>query len=231
MITKIAVLMGCLLATVAFAKTEVKPPLGPFKSQLRVTFNLDEVVTTTLSSHQIDDEKKYNFGVPDLGRYQERSPDDVFIEPAPTPIAIIGRTLGVVPQEFDMGEQNTVMPNAINPFQVIGDELPNERPQLPHKMGFDEMAISAPNDFSNGDTGFYPPEWAQPNPFRLQHNMARNNQKNQQFEQPQFNQNAFNTSNENMMGMPMPNQIMPNQAMPWISNNKNGSLKNDHGYR
>ncbi len=206
------IILVCLsFSNISYGRTEVKPPDGPFNSMLRATFKLD---SSTLLINEVD-EKKYNFQVPDLGRYQERSPKnqiEVLQEPL---LEKRGNDNNMVWNGSDQQMNNQVIrfdPNAFTPAPSnLNSKLmpfPSRKniqyktqlPLRPENKSFDAMPIGFG---SSDDVNSYPPEWANSIPF----NSAQN----------------YQNQGQPMMGMPFP---VPSQ-MPIrpLNNNSNSGYK------
>lgn len=194
--------LNCLLfSNSVYGATEVKPPEGPFVSQLRATFSLlsDNVLN---AKNAVIKEKKYIFQVPDLGRYQERAPATVLIQKPFTSPSVFTQenAMGMADKtfkpEFDRSafaystQQNNVLQNS--PYSM---PVQNQRQQAAEKMSFDAMPIS--DNTQNDPINSYPAEWSQLSPLnrgqsgqRQDHGVA--NHGFNEFVMPdKFDQNAY----------------------------------------
>lgn len=216
--TRLLIFLNCLLLTHSvYSSTEVKPPSGPFVSMLRATFSDSKSImtpsTSILKATIETEEKEYNFEVPDLGRYSERpnnvSSDtyhDMNTSKAFETIPLIDSDKNkqvIYENVFD--SLAIEKKNQKNPFTSSVNATSQATSPTPNQS-FDNLPIARPQ---NGENGFYPPEWAQPNPLRPLNRAPQNNS----------NTNFFNPNS--MRGMPFANQ-MP----PWNSGNQT-----NNGYR
>ena len=200
------VFFNCLLLThTVYGSTEVKPPSGPFVSMLRTTFSVSQSITnssTPVIKATLETEgKKYNFAVPDLGRYSEKS----------------NNTFPDIYQ--DMNTSARIKKSSLNNSQKIKknrysntfDSLPIEKQPQENPFGsklnvtsaaksptsnqsFDNLPIVRPQYV---ESGFYPPEWALPNPLKPPNRAPQN----------ESNRNIFNPNS--MRSMPFSNQMPP----------------------
>ncbi len=190
-------LIVCMFfASASYSRTEVKPPAGPFKSLLRETFKLD--------LPELDEDKQYNFQVPDLGRYQERSPDsslDIISREPVSKGTANPDTLWFDTQSYRKEQNISFDPNAFIPD--ANNPVPprtNSHMEMPPVMSFDSMPIGY-GQVSDVDS--YPPEWANSLPFNSVNPVPKQNNQNQP-----------------MMGMPFPS---PSRMPMWPLNNYSNS--------
>lgn len=193
-------IISCLLTSNSvYGATEVKPPEGPFISQLRATFSIDRGNGLN-EKNAVIKEKKYNFQVPDLGRYQERSPATVMINKPEVNASVFnqGQAVGIADRpfkpEFDSSafdysaSQNNQTQNS--PFSV---PFQNQRQQSSEKMSFDAMPIN--ENTESHLISSYPSEWSQLNPLNIvqesQGQGAMKNQFNEFSIQNKSHQNAY----------------------------------------
>ncbi len=210
--------ISCLLfLNSAYSSTEVKAPEGPFISQLRATFSLSPEQGFIAKKAAVK-EKVYNFQVPDLGRYQERSsPASVSFEEKPTENAFSFEQDDMFKPIFDESafshSSTDKSPSQISPYAAVHNQNFLQQPK--QKMSFDAMPISS-NPVS--DLSSYPAEWSQLNPlgsFEGAHQRGVNNMAtpNNNFRQ-----------NTNSMRMPFSMQ-RPHQPAQPMNNNSNYGYK------
>jgi len=199
---------GLLYLTNGYCSTEIKPPEGPFFSLLRATFtekklNANHFELETTKAKQ----KVYNFQVPDLGRYQERTP-------ATVPLVHEERGQSNISVFKDIKEQNLSEVNVFEPSAL--QKQTNNLKELSHSPYSDQFGrtpkITKPSSFDSlpidnrpfESESSYPSEWAQSNPMLEQ---KRGQFKRMQSPRGQRFIPNFQQQQAPMMGLPFPNQM------------------------
>jgi len=220
------IVAGGLVFTSAYCNTEIKAPEGPFVSLLRTTFS-GQAVSVNVKKVSVK-EKVYNFQVPDLGRYQERTP-------ATTPSQSEPINVTVFPSFDQIGNESSTTSNSLNsaPFDMPDNEF-KELNTSPYALSPINSAKSTksnlPNSFDSLPIEYkqsdqersYPSEWASPFSNQQLHSNNAFNMTNPR--NPRQNQ-GFITNKKNqpspMMGMPFSNQ-MPHWPLGNSQNSNTG---------